>query len=135
MTRKEKILQLGRHITKELGDLIDRDYVLLGLPYYLNVGDILIWEGERQFLSPLPHKCLNEGYRYRDYWRIQDNTLILLQGGGNFGDLWRFIQDERLSIVQRYMNNPIILSPVTCWYENAALLQQDAEILSQTPNL
>jgi len=135
MKRSEKTLQLRRYIVKQLGDMVDRDYALLGLPYYLNIGDILIWEGERQFLSTFRYKCLNEGYRYKDYWRIQDNTLILLQGGGNFGDLWRSIQDERLSIVQRYVNNPIVIFPVTCWYENTTLLQQDAEILSKHPNL
>jgi exopolysaccharide biosynthesis predicted pyruvyltransferase EpsI len=135
MTREEKTLQLRQQIATQVGDLIDRDYVLLGLPYYLNVGDILIWEGERQFLSTFCHKCLNEGYRYKDYWRIRNDTLILLQGGGNFGDLWRFIQAERLSIVQRYRNNPIVIFPVTCWYENTALLRQDAEALSKHPNL
>lgn len=134
-TRKEKVLQLRRHIAKQLDDMIDRDYVLFGLPYYLNIGDILIWEGERQYFNRFRHKCINEGYHYRDYWRIKGNTLIVLQGGGNFGDLWRFIQEERLSIVQRYMNNPIIISPVTCWYENTVLLRQDAEIFSKHPNL
>ncbi len=135
MTRNEKTLELRRLIAKQFGNLIDRDYVLLGLPYYLNVGDILIWEGEKQFLRTLHHKCLNEGYRYRDYERIKDDTLILLQGGGNFGDLWRFIQDERLRIIQRFQNNPIIITPVTYWYENNNLVQQDAEIMARHPNL
>jgi len=135
MTRKEKTVQLRRLITTRLVDLIDRDYVLLGLPYYLNVGDILIWEGERQFLKTLPYKCLNEGYHYQESWRIRDDTLIILQGGGNFGDLWRFIQDDRLKIVQRYKNNPIIITPVTFWYENHDLIKLDAEVFSKHPDL
>jgi len=135
MTREDKTLQLRRHITKELGNLIDRNYVLMGLPYYLNIGDILIWEGERQFLNTYRYKCLNAGYHYSDYSKIGDETLIFLQGGGNFGDLWRPIQEERLSIIQRYKNNPIIISPVTCYYENKELLEQDAKIFSKHPNL
>ena len=135
MTRDEKALQLRKQIAERLGGLIDRDYVLLGLPYYLNVGDILIWEGEWEYLSALRSKCLNRGYRYKDYWRIRENTLILLQGGGNFGDLWRFIQNERLEIIRRYGNNPIVILPVTCWYENTTLLRQDAEIMSRHPDL
>lgn len=135
MTRKEKTLQLRRYIRTRLGDLINRDYVLLGLPYYLNVGDILIWEGERQFFRSFRYKCLNEGYHYRNYWKINDDTLILLQGGGNFGDLWRFIQEERINICQRYKNNPIIITPVTFWYDNLDLLRHDSEILSTHPNL
>jgi pyruvyl transferase EpsO len=135
MTRVEKTLYLRQHIAAQLDSLIDRDYVLLGLPYYLNVGDILIWEGEREYFSTLRFNCLNMGYRYKEYWRIREDTLIILQGGGNFGDLWRFIQDERLSIVQRYGNNPIVILPVSCWYDNTALLRQDAEILSRHPDL
>jgi exopolysaccharide biosynthesis predicted pyruvyltransferase EpsI len=135
MTRDEKRFQLRRCIETRLRGLFDRDYVLLGLPYYLNIGDILIWEGQRQFFTTLRCRCLNEGYHYRDYRTIPDGTLIVLQGGGNFGDLWRFIQDERLSIVQHYGNCPIVVTPVTCWYENSELLRQDAEMLSKHPNL
>jgi pyruvyl transferase EpsO len=134
-SRTAKCLQLRQEIVAQLGGLVDRDYVLLGLPYYLNVGDILIWEGERRFLSELPHKCLNQGYQYSDSWRIRDDTLLLLQGGGNFGDLWRYIQDERLDISRRYKNNPIVITPVTVWYENPDLMQQDAEVFSAHPNL
>jgi pyruvyl transferase EpsO len=135
MERKEKSLQLRQYIASQLVNLIDRDYVLLGLPYYLNIGDILIWEGERQFLSALQHKCLNSGYHYRDFSRITDDTLILLQGGGNFGDLWRNVHEERLGIINQYKKNPIIITPVTCWYENRELMIQDAEVLSKHPNL
>ena len=135
MKRTAKVLQLRQQIVAQIGELIDRDYVLLGLPYYPNVGDILIWEGERQFLGNSPYKCLNAGYRYRDCSRIGDKTLILLQGGGNFGDLWRGIHDERLEIVRRYRNNPILITPVTCWYNDTAALRQDALAFSQHQNV
>ena len=135
MNRTKKTEQLRQCIDSQLGDLVDRDYALLGLPYYLNIGDILIWEGERQFLSTSRYKCLNSGYNYRDLSKITDETLILLQGGGNFGDIWRFIQEERLGIIKQYKSNPIIITPVTCWYENKMLMIQDAKILSKHPNL
>lgn len=135
LTRNEKIKQLKQWIEKRLRPLIDRPYVLLGLPYYLNVGDILIWEGERQFLKSLPYPCLNEGYHYRDEQRIHRDTLIILQGGGNFGDLWRFIQEERLNIINRYKNNPILITPVTYHYENQDLLKSDVSAFAQHPHL
>ena len=135
MTREEKTRQLRGEIAAQLKGLVDRDYVLLGLPYYLNIGDILIWEGTLQYLAGLRHKCLNAGYRYKEENRIKDDTLIVLQGGGNFGDLWRFIQDERLDIVQRCSNNPILITPVTCWYEDTALIQKDAEVFAKHSNL
>ncbi len=135
MTRPAKTAQLRRHIAAQLDGLIDRDYALLGLPYYLNVGDILIWEGEREYLGSKRFACVNAGHRYRDLETIRQDTLILLQGGGNFGDLWRFIQEDRLSIIRRYGSNPIVILPVTCWYEDAALLESDAEALAQHPEL
>lgn len=135
MTRDEKILQLRRKISEQLNGHIDRDYVLMGLPYYLNVGDILIWEGTRQFLAATGRKCLNAGCRYREEDRIRDGTLILLQGGGNFGDLWRWVQEERLAVLRRHPNNPALIFPVSCWYEDQALLRQDADRLAGHPNL
>lgn len=135
ISRTAKVLQLRQEIAAQLGGLIDRDYVLLGLPYYRNVGDILIWEGERQFLARQPYRCLNEGFRYRDTSRINQDTLIILQGGGNFGDVWRFIQDERLAIVQTYSRNPILITPVTCWYGDPNQLKHDAATLAQYPQV
>lgn len=135
MTKYQKIAQLRQNIVSSLDGLIDRDYVLLDLPYYMNVGDILIWEGERQYLKTLEYKYLNAGYCYRKEKIIQDDTLILLQGGGNFGDLYRIIQDERLRIIQRYKANPIVIFPVTCWYEREDVMRKDAEIMATHPNL
>ena len=135
MTRAEKIQQLRTRISEQLDGLIDRDYALMGLPYYLNVGDILIWEGTRQFLATTGRKCLNAGYRYRDEWRIQADTLIVLQGGGNFGDLWREVQEERLGIIRRHPGNPTIVMPVSCWYDDPALMRRDAEALASHPDL
>lgn len=135
MTRDEKIRQLRQQISRQLDGLIDRDYVLMGLPYYLNVGDILIWEGTRQFLAATGHKCLNAGYRYREEDRIRTDTLIVLQGGGNFGDLWREVQDERLDILRRHPNNPAVILPVSCWYDDPALMRRDADALAAHPHL
>jgi exopolysaccharide biosynthesis predicted pyruvyltransferase EpsI len=40
-----------------------------------------------------------------------------------------------LRIIQRFKKNPIVISPVTCWYESADLMRQDAEIMAKHPNL
>jgi len=135
MTRDEHLQRLRREIESRLAGRIDRDYVLMGLPYYLNVGDILIWEGTRQYLETFPFRCLNPGYRYREENRIGADTLILLQGGGNFGDLWRWIQEERLDILRRHPRNPALIFPVSCCYEDPDLMRRDAEELAAHPQL
>ncbi len=129
------VQQIHQEIETRLAGFVDRDYVLMGLPYYRNVGDILIWEGTRQYLQTLPHRCLNPGYRYREESRIGPDTLILLQGGGNFGDLWRWVQDERLDILRRHPRNPVLIFPVSCRYEDPTLMQRDAVELAAYPDL
>ena len=56
MNTTQKIHQLQKQIKESLMPLIDNDYWLLEVPYYPNVGDTLIWQGELDFLSTLPYK-------------------------------------------------------------------------------
>lgn len=136
MTSQEKIQQLKKCIHDSLTNLIDGDYVLLDVPYYTNIGDTLIWEGTKHFLKDIPHKCLYtasvETYKYRP---LPPDTVILLQGGGNFGDLWRRHQDLRLNVIKAYPNNKIIILPQTVFYKDHAVFQEDAKIFNSHKNL
>lgn len=134
---QKKITELKNKITEELTPLISGDYVLLNLPYYENIGDTLIWEGEEAFLSKLPYKCL---YRssigsYRASKNIDAATTILMQGGGNFGDLWDGHQQFRIDIITKYLANQIIIFPVTVHYSNKAEIVKDAQLMGQHKNL
>ena len=89
MLFSEKIAELKNLIVNTLTPLIDNDYVLLELPYYSNVGDLLIWKGEEDFLKKIPHKCLfRSSFHKFKFPVLSRNTVILLQGGGNWGDVW-----------------------------------------------
>lgn len=135
MTLSEKKNQLADEIAVQLATIVDRDYILLGLPYYLNIGDLLIWQGELDFLKRSPHRCLNRGIHYSDRSKTTSDTLVLLQGGGNFGDLWREIQEERLEIIEEYKSNPILIFPVTCYYQSESIMRSDAEAMSRHSKL
>lgn len=132
----EKTSQLKRIIAELLTPLINGDYVLLDVPYYTNIGDTLIWEGTREFLKTLPHKCLYtasvETYKYRP---LPKNTVILLQGGGNFGDLWRKHQEFRQDVIKAYPNNRIIILPQTVFYNDDSIFAEDAKILNSHNDL
>ena len=136
MNFQQKIDELKNKIYEELTPLIDSDYILLDLPYYSNIGDTLIWEGTESFLKSLPHKCLykssNQTFKYK---HLQSSTIIILQGGGNFGDLWRRFQDFRLSIIKQYPNNKIIILPQSIFYENDEIIKNDAAIMAQHKKL
>lgn len=136
MTTTEKIKELHKEITSLLFPLINNDYVLYDLPYHNNIGDLLIWKGELSFLKHLPYRmlCCNSIQTYREA-RLNPETIILLHGGGNFGDVWRDMQDFRLAVIKRYPENRIIIFPQTVFYENKALMQEDARIMAQHKDL
>lgn len=136
MTAAEKISQLKNIINEQLSPLIDANYVLLDVPYYTNIGDTLIWEGTKQHLKSKPYKCLYtasvETYKYRP---LPKDTIILLQGGGNFGDLWRRHQELRQTVIKSYPNNRIIILPQTVFYNNNSVFAEDAKILNSHKDL
>lgn len=136
MTAQEKCKQLRQLIIETLTPLIDNNYVLWDLPYHANIGDQLIWEGEEQFLRTLPYKCLERRsihtYQKHD---LDKNTVILLHGGGNFGDVWEHYELFRKRIIQDYPENPIILFPQTVHYDSLDKIAKDAEIYRSHKNL
>lgn len=137
MNFHEKIEELKSIIHQQLAPLIDNDYVLYEVPYYNNIGDLLIWEGELHFLKSLPYSMLasHSRFTYKTCNKITSDTIILLQGGGNFGDIWRPCQDFRLKIIEQYPDNKIIIFPQTVYYNNPELMKADAEMMGRHKNL
>ena len=136
MTAKEKIQQIQSIIISEISPLITNDYVLWGLPYYSNIGDTLIWEGELEFLKSIPYKCIGTcGWDEYECKPLSKDTVILITGGGYFGDVWRKAWDNALSAIERYPDNPIILLPQTIFYESQTLLEADSVRLAKLQNL
>lgn len=124
------ISQLREKIEMALLPLITGDYVLLDLPYYTNIGDVLIWQGTEELLKHVRHKCIYktsyDNYKKRHF---KDDCVILMQGGGNFGDLWRIHQEFRLNIVEEYPTNRIVVLPQSVCYEDNKMFENDMSIL------
>ena len=136
MNTIQKIHQLQEHIKETLSPLINHDYWLLEVPYYTNVGDTLIWQGELDFLRELPYKRKGMSSYYTDIPNnIGEDDIILMQGGGNFGDLYYDPQNYRMRIVEMYPNNKIIFLPQTIWFEHEGNMKECAETLSKHKKL
>jgi pyruvyl transferase EpsO len=137
MTSQQKVSELKQIIQEKLAPLITSDYVLLGLPYHSNIGDSLIWEGSDTFLKTTPYKCLYTAsvWSYNPNYRIPQNAIIIINGGGSFGDLWRHNTEFWLFLVQQYPHNKIIILPQSIHYKSEKLLKEDAEIFSEHKNL
>lgn len=136
MTNTQKIDELRNHISSTLNPLIDRNYWLLEVPYYTNIGDTLIWQGTLDYLKTLPYKCrgMYSLHSFR-YPRIPENDLILFQGGGNFGDLWTWSHDFRMKVIAQYPRNRYILLPQTVYFENLVNLKRTAEFYAKYPQV
>ena len=122
-------------IYQKLYPFIGSDYVLLDVPYHGNIGDVLIWQGERDFLSTIPYRMLYQSSYKWPMKNLDKNTTILLHGGGNFGDIWREFQKFRLSVIEKYSDNPIVMFPQSVWYDDESLIKEDASRMARHKNL
>lgn len=123
-------------IESKLSPLIDNDYVYWDLPYHVNIGDTLIWQGTLDFLENKPYKMLDFGsFLTSNLSQLNHDTIILLHGGGNFGDIYFSHQNFRKNVIEKYPNNKIILLPQTIYYESKIAEEQDLKLLSQHKNL
>jgi len=119
-----------------LKPLVGKKCVLLGLPYYYNIGDILIWEGTLQFLKSVGCKCIKASSKETyDFPRIPSDVTILLMGGGNFGDLWKAEHTFRTNVIKAYPDNKIIILPQTIYYSDTSKAVDDAAIYSKHKSL
>ncbi len=127
---------LGQVIIDQLSRHISNDYIFLDLPYYTNIGDTLIWKGTEDFLAQTNANCLYkasiETYIKPD---IANDVIILFQGGGNFGDIWRRHTEHVIQVLNDFPDNPAIILPQTVHYNSSEILKSDAQIISAHKNL
>lgn len=130
-------VNLRTHLAKIIGETIasmvrGRNYWLLEVPYYNNIGDTLIWQGEMDFLRGLSCRCRGV-YSFETFHfpEIGTDDLILFQGGGNFGDLWHGPHEFKMKVVERYPKNEFLFFPQTIYFEKRENLKQCADFLAQ----
>jgi pyruvyl transferase EpsO len=63
------------------------------------------------------------------------DDIILIHGGGNFGDLWTIPQDYQMDVVRRYPNNKIIFMPQTVYWQDSDNMRECAKLLEKSPNV
>ncbi len=138
-------IDLQQQLKKSLAQLGEiNECVLLNYPDYANVGDHLIGLGTIIYLLKNPQIKLtylssieNHDPAILDQTLSHNsgNTTILLQGGGNLGDLWYEQQTFREEIIQKYPQHRIIILPQTIHFQDPEKLQQAAQIFNRHPNL
>ncbi len=108
-----------------LGPLIPSgsSVALFDFPNYSNVGDSAIWLGEEYYLKNKinAHILAADDHHLveRELPELPDRTVILIQGGGNFGDLYPRHQELRRKIVARYVRHRVIQLPQSIHYQDS----------------
>lgn len=124
-----------------LSPLIEKgeEFALLDFPSYANVGDSMIWMGTLNFFN----KFIRSGLSYvSDQNRFSSTSLlkyapegpILLQGGGNFGDLWPAHQHFREEILSAFPNRKIIQLPQSIHFKDSKNLEHAARVINAHQN-
>jgi pyruvyl transferase EpsO len=113
---------------------------VLDLPNHPNSGDNAIWLGELALLrrrrARIAYVCETYGYDPRAVRRaVGPNGIVLLHGGGNFGDEWPGYQQLRERAVRELPDLPIVQLPQTLQFGDPAARQRAAGALAGHPRL
>jgi len=113
---------------------------LLDFPAYANVGDSAIWMGALEALravgAPAPcYTCDAGSYEPEVLRRRIGDGVILINGGGNFGDLWSRHQDFRQRVLADFPAQRIVQLPQSVHFQDAATLARVAERFNAHPRV
>lgn len=135
------IAHLQNEARKVLDVLIPNNahIILLDYPHYPNVGDSLIWLGEIAYLKSRGLKpsyvCDIKNYSYTNIRKIlNNNSIILINGGGNFGDLWKNLFAFKLRVLKDFPLLPIVQLPQTIHFESDVAIAEMAEVIKSQGN-
>lgn len=113
---------------------------LIFTPQHANLGDHAIAYAEKNMLDNLQlpfFEITGEQLRILDYYKmlgILDNSLILINGGGNIGTLWPDIEKMNRRIVIKNPHAVIVILPNTMFYGGTDLEQKEFEISKKIYN-
>lgn len=116
----------------------DAPLALLDFPYYNNPGDAAIWCGTLVCLEARMQRRIiarhDQVSMLSKPIRFPADTVILIQGGGNFGDLWPHHQRLRTEILRRYPAHRVVQLPQSIHYHARENLERDCRLFNAHPD-
>lgn len=117
------------------------DCAYIGTPYYGNLGDQQIRTSSLEFLKKHGRNVVEIDYRL--YYRLKMHSFkniktIILQGGGNLGDVYLSDEFLRDDVVRCFKDKKIIIFPQTLYYQDKSKngeMDTTINIFSKHPNL
>ena len=110
-----------------------RRCALVDFPDHLNVGDSAIWLGAVAVLHHLGidirYRCDTSAYDPVRLRKSLGDGIIIINGGGNFGDVWKRHQRLREAVIRDFPDVPNIQRPQTLNFGNRDTLDDARRIL------
>lgn len=137
MNHEMLIAQINNFIDESLLPLIcdSKNIALLDHPNHPNVGDSAIWLGEQKFLKKhnikTAYKCDFNVYDEGALRKAIGSNIILIHGGGNFGDIYKHHHDFRLKIISTFTQHKIIQMPQSIHFSSPEKIAETAEIIAR----
>lgn len=115
-----------------------RPVAYLDLPTHMNVGDSMIWLGTRHNLESIGARVVLEAdidsFRDADLKATPTDTVILMHGGGNYGDVWPRFQEFREYIAREFHDHRIVQLPQTVFFRGQQGYRRAADIFGSHPD-
>jgi pyruvyl transferase EpsO len=116
------------------------DVALLDAPPLINVGDSMIWMGQLAYMQRLGHRVRYisdiQSYQPRRLRKALPNGgVIVLRGGGNFGDIWVGNQRFRERVAQDFPDLRIVQLTQSVVFRDPARAVVANRILGAHPDL
>jgi exopolysaccharide biosynthesis predicted pyruvyltransferase EpsI len=137
------ISQLSGRIDETVAPMIagrSERICIIDPPDHPNVGDSAIFLGELAFLRRNFPDARIDFFDVGNYTPacdrfIEDSSIILLHGGGNFGEIWPRHHAIRLEILKRFPGKPIVQFPQSIFFSTQAAIDSTARAIEQQGNL
>jgi pyruvyl transferase EpsO len=131
--------QLSQRIDETVAPLIAgraERICIIDPPGYANVGDSAIFLGELAFLRRNFLEARIDFFDTNNYTPacdrfIREASIILLQGGGNFGEIWPRHHKIRMEILERFPGIPIIQFPQSISFTTQAGIDATARAIER----
>lgn len=123
-------------IQRAFSSSLDRDkpYAVFDFPNHSNVGDSAIWQGQAKALLEYfgcnPILTCQLLPANASLPRLNQSTQVIINGGGNLGDLWPWFQIFRERLIQSYPCNRIVQMPQSIYFQDTIKMHQSKYIFS-----
>jgi pyruvyl transferase EpsO len=111
--------------------------VLLEYPTHRNIGDHLIWLGETAYIgrrTDLSVHFISDRFSYSHgslARHLPQEAIVLLHGGGNFGDIYPQAQRTREAVIEQFPHHRFIQLPQTVWFTSGDAASATAAVLGR----